>query len=108
TIPGFSGLGIAFNTAHLYMFQNAYARTIGKGADKVNIHVMEMERFYEKETMAGGYFNEPLHLPFAEPLLARFPHLGDMAPTEAKRWLWEQYSAMSGAQRAEFVREALG
>ena len=29
-VPQVSGLGIAFNTAHLYMFQNAYARSVAR------------------------------------------------------------------------------
>ncbi len=108
TVPGFSGLGIAFNTAHFYMFLNAYARTIGKGESKVAARITEMERLYEQETMAGGYFNDPLHRPFSQALLARFPDLHSLAPSQGKRWLWEHYCALSCAQRAAFIKQALG
>jgi predicted acyl esterase len=106
--PAMSGLGIAVNTAHLYMFLNAYARSVGKGEGKVHVHYSEMERLIEEETMAGGYFDEPLHVPFSEPMLARFPILRELSPSKAKRWLWEQYCAMTCAQRAELVKQALG
>jgi putative CocE/NonD family hydrolase len=108
TVPGFSGLGVAANTAHLYMFLNAYARTIGKGKGKVKVHLTEMERVYEMETMGGGYFNEPLHVPFSAALLTRIPNLHEMQPLRAKRWLWEQYAALDCRHRAEFVKQALG
>jgi uncharacterized protein len=107
-IPNVSGLGIGYSTAHLYMFLNAYARTVGKGAAKVALRMNEMERYYEKETMAGGYFDEPLHKPFSEALLARFPELRGMPPSKAKRWLWERYSAMTCVERAEFIKQARG
>lgn len=106
-VPSVSGLGIAVNTAHLYMFINAYAHVVGKGEDKVSVHVTEMERMFEKETMAGGYFNEPLHRPVRPALLERFPQLCELTASQAMRWLWERYCAMTGAQRAEFVKQAL-
>jgi uncharacterized protein len=108
TVPQVSGLGIAFNTAHVYMFVNTYARSVGKGEDKVAVSLYDMERLFEKETMAGGYFNEPLHRPFSEALLTRFPNLREMPPSKAKRWLWEHYAALPSAQRAKFVKQALG
>lgn len=107
-VPGVSGLGIAANTAHKYMFLNAYAHVIGKGESKIDVPMSQMERVFEKQTMAGGYFNEPLHQPFPKALLTRFPELRSMPPQEARRWLWAQYSAMTGEQRAAFVKEAMG
>lgn len=104
--PSVSGLGLAANTAHLYMFLNAYAKTVGKGAEKIAVPIHEMERRFEKETMAGGYFNEPLHLPFSSALLAQYPQLRNMSSSEGKRWLWAQYCAMTCAQRADFIRRA--
>jgi predicted acyl esterase len=106
-IPSMSGLGIAVDTAQLYLFFNAYARVVGKG-DKVAVPITEMERWFEPETMAGGYYNEPLHRPWSAPLLARFPRLETMAPSQAKHWLWEQYCGMTCTARAAFIKEALG
>jgi putative CocE/NonD family hydrolase len=102
-VPSMSGLGIAVNTAHLYMFLNAYARADRKSS----VSIPEMERMIEKETMAGGYFNEPLHRPFSKALLVRFPQLSELAPQNAKRWLWKEYCEMSCAQRAMLMKEAL-
>lgn len=107
--PEVSGLGIvAISTAHIYMFVNAYARSVGKGEGKVSIHYSELERLMAEETLSGGYFNEPLHQPLSEALLARYPKLNALPPSQAKRWLWGQYCALSSAQRAEFVKQALG
>lgn len=108
TVPQVSGLGIAVNTAHLYMFINAYARSVGKGEGKVAVSIYDMERKYEQETMAAGYFNEPLHIRFSDAILKRFPHLRELSPSQAKRWLWEYYASLPSAQRAEFVKQALG
>jgi uncharacterized protein len=107
-VPEVSGLGIAINTAHVHMFINAYARSVGKGEGKPQLHYSEMERLLAQETMAGGYFNEPLSQPFSDALLSRYPELSTMRPTVAQRWLWELYCGLSSAQRAEFVKQALG
>jgi predicted acyl esterase len=105
--PQVSGLGVARNTARLYMFLNAYAHAVGKGREKIAIPTNEMERYFEKETMAGGYFSEPLQKPLPPAVLNRFPDLDRMAPSKARRWLWEQYCAMTCAQRAEFLKQTL-
>jgi uncharacterized protein len=108
-VPHVSGLGIGFNTVHLHMFCNAYARTVGKGEGKIKgKHYSELERLIEPETMSTGYFNEPLHKPFSKALLERFPQLRDMPPSKARQWLWEHYCSLSSAGRAEFVKQAMG
>jgi uncharacterized protein len=106
--PSVSGLGLAVNTAHLYMFLNAYARAIGKGSEKVSVAITEMERLFETETLEGGYFNEPLHRPFRPALLDRFPHLRNSTHAEAKRWLWNHYCSVGCSRRAELIKIALG
>lgn len=107
-VPEVGGLGIAFHAAHYYMFLNAISRTVGKGEDKIPIGYDEMERQMEKETLAGGYFNEPLNKPFSNELLQRYPYLKRLRPPEAKRWLWENYSALPPKERAEMIRMAFG
>jgi|SRR5579871_379225 len=107
-VPHVSGLGIAFNTVHLHMFANGYSRTVGKGEGKLDLHYSEIERVIESETMASGYFNEPLHKPFAPALLARYPKLKTLSPTAAKRWLWEHYASLPSQGRAEFVKQSSG
>lgn len=106
-VPEVSGLGVAVNTARLYMFLNAYSRTVGKGEARLAAHTTEMERLVAEETQAGGYFNEPLHRPLPEALSARFPELRDLPPAEAERRLWAHYCALTCAGRAEFVKQAL-
>jgi predicted acyl esterase len=109
TVPHVSGLGIAFNTVHAHMYSNGYARIVGKGERRIEgVHATEIERLIEHETMASGYFNDPLHKPFSAALLARFPQLATMPPSPAKGWLWEHYCSLSCAERAEFVRQAMG
>jgi predicted acyl esterase len=107
-VPAVSGLGIAINTMHLHMFNNAYARSVGKGEDKVAIPFFELEGQMREETLATGYFNEPLHRPPSEALLRRFPQLREWSSADIKRWLWEHYCSLSCEGRAEFVKQALG
>jgi predicted acyl esterase len=107
-VPEVSGLGIAINTVHLYMFQNAYARAVGKGEGKVPVHYTELEAMMVEETLAGGYFNEPLHQVLPEALLARYPQLRQLGPSSAQRWLWEHYCQLTCAARAAFIKEVLG
>lgn len=107
-VPEVSGLGIAINTVHLHMFCNSYARCVGKGEDKIDVPYFELESHMLEETLATGYFNDPLHRPFSAPLLERFPDLAAMLPSQAKRWLWKQYCAMTCAQRADFIKQAMG
>ena len=107
-VPEVSGLGVAINTARLYLFLNAYSRSVGKGKNKSAVKYDELERQMHQETLAGGYFNEPLHERFCDALLSRYPELRDLSPHEGKRRLWERYCSMSCAQRAELIKQARG
>jgi len=107
-VPSVSGLGFGSSTAHLYMFINSYAKVIGKGAEKVTVAYQDMERHFEQETLAGGYFNEPLQPQLSQRLYERYPELKMIPPARQPRWLWERYCSLSSAQRAQFVKEALG
>ena len=107
-VPHVSGLGIASITVHLHMYCNGYSRAVGKGDHRLaGVSYTEIEHLIEDETMATGYFNEPLHKPLPEPLLARFPRLQTMPLPQAQRWLWEHYCSLTCAGRAEFVKQAL-
>lgn len=107
-VPDVSGLGIAINTAHPHMFANAYARSVGKGKDKVAVPYFVLEAQLLEETWRTGYFNEPLQMPFPEVLLSDYPQLRALSRAQARQWLWEQYCAWSCAERAGFVKRALG
>lgn len=107
-VPEVGGLGIAFRTARLYMFLNAYARTIGKGADKVSTPLETLEGEMLEETLAGGYFNEPLFQRLPEALLRRYPDLGALPPSQARQGLWEEYCALGPAERAELIKQISG
>jgi putative CocE/NonD family hydrolase len=107
-VPSVSGLGFASNTARLYMFINSYARVIGNGPDKVAVAVQDMERHFEKDTLSGGYFNEPLQPGLSPRLHEIYPELMQIPLAKRQRWLWERYCALSSAKRAQFVHEALG
>ena len=65
--------------SRFHMFANAYAKTVGKGADKVPVDLYEMERSMLAETLATGYFNDPLLTPLQPELLERYPHLAPLA-----------------------------
>ena len=74
--PEVAGLGIApSNGVRFHLYINSYSKSVGKGAGKVAIDHNDMERRMQAETMASGYFNEPLHQPFSAALLARYPEL---------------------------------
>jgi len=105
--PEVGGLGIAYHSAHLYMFLNAYARSVGKGADKVPVAFQDLERQMIDETLAGGYFNEPLHKVLPDGLLERYPQLRALSPPWAQHWLWNYYCRLGPAERAELIKQAL-
>jgi hypothetical protein len=73
-----SGLGVGIKTTHHHMFTNAYARTVGKGEDKIAISYTELEGQMLEEKLATGFFNEPPYAPLPQALGAqrRARHLG--------------------------------
>jgi putative CocE/NonD family hydrolase len=103
-IPAVSGLGIAANTMHLHMMMNAYARTVGKGADKVAMSFDQLERHMIDETLATGFFNQPLHQPIPAMVLDMMPELAGMTPKQAQSRLWAHYCGLTCAERAAFIR----
>jgi putative CocE/NonD family hydrolase len=90
------------------MLVNAFSRSVGKGADKIPIPLSEMERQMLQETLAGGYYNEPLELPLRDAVLEQYPNLRSLSPTERKHWLWECYRTSAPAQRVELIKLATG
>ena len=107
--PEVAGLIIGpSDTPNYHMFVNAYSRTVGKGGDRVPIPMWEMERLMVEETLAGGYFNKPLHVPLREELLERYPDLRALPPADRKRCLWEHYRGLDPGQRAELIKLATG
>ena len=76
--------------------------------EKIAKPYTDLEREMLEETLATGYFNEPLHRVLPEALLARFPDLRSLAPFEAKRRLWEHYCSLTCAERAAFVKQTMG
>ena len=106
--PEVGGLCIYRLPVSYYMFVNAFSRTVGKGADKTPISYGNMEPRMLPETLAGGYFNKPLHAPFREALIERYPNLLSLSRGDGKRWLWEHFCALGPAQRADLIRLSLG
>jgi predicted acyl esterase len=107
--PEVAGLGIAANTGvRFHMFANAYARTVGNGDDKVPADMWEMEHQMQAETLATGYFNDPLTAAFPAVLAARYPELRSLEPGPGRRWLWDRYCAAGSDERAAMIRFALG
>lgn len=107
-VPEVSGLGIAVNTAHIYMFVNAYARTVGRGDDKIAAPLRHIEAMFEEETMAGGFFNEPLVPELPASLLEAVPGIRGASARRAQELLWEHYCSLSCAGRAELVKTVMG
>jgi uncharacterized protein len=107
-VPEVSGLGIAVNTVHWHMFVNAYAPSVGHGEDKVAIPYYELEGLILDETLATGYFDEPLHTSIPETVLGQLPELRELPPMAAKRRLWEHYCSLGCAGRAQLVKDLSG
>ncbi len=107
-VPEVSGLGFAINTAHLYMGLSAYARSVGRGPNKIPVRYQDLERQMLHETLAGGYFNDPLWAPWPEALLEQYPPLRALPQAQAQRVLWEQYCTLSGRERADLLKRATG
>ncbi|PZF84735.1 CocE/NonD family hydrolase [Jiangella anatolica] len=106
-VAGF-GVGRPARGPNSYLFVNSYSRSVGKGADQLALGYEEAERRMRAETLAGGWFNEPLDAPFPASLRERHPRLRTLPPDAAREWLWEHYRAADPAGRAELVTTALG
>jgi len=107
-VPEVAGLGLTGSTLKSHMFVNAYARSVGKGQDKVSIPYSDLERHMLEETLSTGFFNEPPYRPFSEALLERFPEFRQLSPAAAQQRLWECFCSLGCAGRAELLKEALG
>ncbi|HEU4600236.1 MAG TPA: CocE/NonD family hydrolase, partial [Solirubrobacterales bacterium] len=84
--PEVGGLGaVPITRPSYYMFVNAYSRSVGHSAEYADLGYEEMERRMLPETLAGGYFNEPLFRPLSDSLVGRYPELATMVPEEAQR-----------------------
>jgi uncharacterized protein len=107
-VPEVSGLGVGINTVHLHMFMNAYARSMGNGADVPDVSYEDLEAAILDETLATGYFNDPLYKPLPETVLNRVPELTGLAPDKAQQRLWAYYCSLGCAGRAELIEEITG
>jgi hypothetical protein len=107
-IPHVSGLGVARNTVGLHMFVNAYARSVGKGGERVDLPYDALEQAMLAETLSTGLFNEPIQDALPTWAIERFPDLKGRAPDEGHRQLWSFYCAMSCAERAQFICDFTG
>lgn len=106
-IPAMSGLGVATSTVRLHMFMNAYALTIGKG-DKQPIAADEMERHFEADTMAGGFFNAPITSDLLGEAIDALPGFDSARGEIPKDRLWATYCALTGAERAASIKKLRG
>ena len=107
-VPEVSGLGVGINTLHLHMFLNAYAKSMGNGDDILDVSYEDLEGIMLDETLATGYFNEPLYQPLPDAVLKRVPELAELSPYAAQQRLWAYYCSLTCADRAELVKEITG
>ncbi|HUZ55149.1 MAG TPA: CocE/NonD family hydrolase [Streptosporangiaceae bacterium] len=108
TVPEVSGLGVGINHLHLHMFVNAYARSMGNGDDILDVSYEDLEGIMLDETLATGYFNEPLYKPLPDAVLKRVPELPGLSPYEAQQRLWAYYCSLTNADRVEVIKEMTG
>jgi uncharacterized protein len=62
----------------------------------------------QAETLATGYFNDPLTAALPVALAERYPQLRSLEPGPGRRWLWDRYCAAGSDERAAMIRLALG
>jgi uncharacterized protein len=108
TVPEVSGLGVGINHLHLHMFVNAYARSMGNGDDILDVSYEDLEGIMLDETLATGYFNEPLYKPLPDAVLKRVPELSGLSPYAAQQRLWAYYCSLTNADRVELIKEMTG
>jgi len=107
-VPEVSGLGVGINTLHLHMFMNAYAKSVGNGDDILDVSYQDLEAIMLEETLATGYFNEPLYRPLPDAILKRVPELAGLSPYAAQQRLWAYYCSLGCADRAALVKDLTG
>lgn len=107
-VPEVSGLGVAVNTAHLHMFVNAYAHTVGRGDEKIAAPLRKIESLFEEETMSGGFYDDPLVPDLPASVLEAVPGVRGASPSEARKLLWEHYCALPCAERAGLIKSVMG
>jgi predicted acyl esterase len=106
--PEVAGLRMTRATTSLYMFVNAYPRVVGKGENRLDATLDEIERLIESETMAGGYFDAPLRAPLSAELLDEYPELATLPLSVAKRRLWAECCRLPSASRVKLLKRILG
>jgi predicted acyl esterase len=107
--PEVAGLGLAPERwPRLHMFINSYTRSMGNGADQPDVSYVDLEREILDETLATGYYNEPLYQEFSEPLLKRYPEIAELPSHEAQAWLRTTFGDLACAGRAELLQLAFG
>jgi putative CocE/NonD family hydrolase len=90
------------------MFLDAYAKTVGNGAEQSDIGFDELERRMRGETLATGLFQEPFDPPLPDALVSRYPVLETLGNAAARRALWSIYASASCADRAGLIKTATG
>jgi hypothetical protein len=107
-LPQVAGIGGGpSNGVRLHMFINAYARTVGKsgGQPKASMSPGEMEKQTWAETLASGYYNEPLRPPAqADRALERFPELKDLPAAARGPRMLQIWAGLTAADRTDLVR----
>ena len=105
--PEVAGMGMAPERwPRLHMFVNSYTRSMGNGADRPDVSHVDLEREILDETLATGYYNEPLYRPFSAPLRERYPEITQLPPHDAQAWLRRTFGTHGCAGRAKLLQLA--
>jgi hypothetical protein len=81
-------------------------RSMGNGADRPDVSHVELELEILDETLATGYYNEPLYRPFSAPLRERYPEITQLPPHDAHAWLRRTFGNHGCAGRAKLLQLA--
>lgn len=111
-LPQVGGIGDGrSHGVRLHMFISAYARTVGKsgGQPKASISPTEMEKRMWAETLASGYYNEPLRpADRSERVVQRFPELSALAHDARAARLRQIWTGLGAAERTDLIRFLIG
>ncbi len=107
-MPEVAGLGVAPSPGvRFHMYLNAYSKTVGKGKDKVAVSNVDLEAQMKEETLATGYFNEPMGVAIPDIVFKLCHELAGVPEAERQAWLWAHFNALTPTKRVAFLKATL-
>lgn len=106
--PEVCGLRVMRSTVRPHALVNGYSKAVGRGPTRSEGSLEETERNLEGETLASGYFNDPLPTPLPDGFIESYPSLTELSLSEAKRQVWRHYCECGAEERTALLKKLLG